>query len=268
MMPAAMRWATIALSFLAIGMTSTAGSQALPKTGKPTIYGYEVINTYPHDRGAFTQGLIYRDGFLFESTGMHGRSGLRKVVLETGAVIQQRSLDEKYWGEGLTDWNDKLVQITWRSQEGFVYDLATFEPRRVFGYPGEGWGLTHDGKRLIMSDGTPSLRFLNPETQEESGRVDVTLEGQPVPKLNELEMVRGQLFANIYLTNFIVMIDPEIGVISGVIDLTGLLKPEDIDGQTVDVLNGIAYDAAGDRLFVTGKLWPKLYEIRLVPKKP
>lgn len=253
--------------FLSVLVSTNTACADVPQPAEPVIYTYEVVNTYPHDRGAFTQGLVYRDGFLYESTGLQGQSSLRKVVLETGAVVQQRSVDAQHFAEGLVDWKDRLIQLTWQSKQGFVYDLATFEPKRVFGYPGEGWGLAHDGERLIMSDGTATLRFLDPDSLQETGRIDASFKGQSLPRLNELEMVKDRLYANIWPSNFIAMIDPKTGHAVGIADLTGLLKPEDAGGR-VDVLNGIAYDAAGDRLFVTGKLWPKLFEIRLVRKKP
>lgn len=223
---------------------------------------YEVVNTYPHDPGAFTQGLLFRDGFLYESTGLNGRSGVRKVVLETGTVIRQRSLEQRYFGEGLVDWGNTLVQLTWRSGTGFVYDIDTLEPRRSFGYPGEGWGLTQDGRRLIMSDGTPQLRFLDPDSLQETARLTVTYEGRPLLGLNELEMVDGALFANIWPSPWIVRIDPASGEVTGRLDTSGLL-PADQRGR-VDVANGIAWDARGRRLFLTGKLWPALFEIRLL----
>jgi glutamine cyclotransferase len=221
-----------------------------------------VINTYPHDPQAYTQGLVYRDGFLFESTGLNGRSTLRKVRLETGEILQQEHLDPSYFAEGLTDWNDRLVQLTWTTQIGFVYDLVSFKLKGTFKYPGEGWGLTHDRKQLIMSDGTEHLRFLTPGTLQESGRITVTDSGAPVKDLNELEFVQGEIYANVWHTDRIARIAPESGRVVGWIDLQGLLSQlYQRDAQAV--LNGIAYDAARDRLFVTGKLWPKLFEIRL-----
>jgi len=229
------------------------------------VAGYTVVATYPHDPGAFTQGLIYRDGVLYESTGLNGRSSVRQVRLETGDVIRQHDVDAAYFGEGLADWGDRLVQLTWQSHIGFVYDLATFAPIRSFTYPGEGWGLTEDGQRLILSDGTPALRFLDPTTFVEIGRVTVTDAGRPIVNLNELEMVRGELYANVWQSDRIVRIDPDSGHVLGWIDLSGLLAPADRT-QPVDVLNGIAYDEAGDRLFVTGKLWPKLFQIRVVER--
>ena len=229
-------------------------------------YGYKVIHTYPHDRGAFTEGLFFQDGFLYESTGLEGHSAIRKERLETGEVLQSREIAPQYFGEGIVAWKDRLIELTWQSHVGFVYDLASMAPFAEFHYPGEGWALTKDDHRLIMSDGTSELRFLDPDTLQETGRVKVTDEGKPIDNLNELEYVKGQVFANIWQTNRIARIDPASGKVLGWIDLTGLLSDQDRVGGPVDVLNGIAYDAKGDRLFVTGKLWPKLYEIKLVPK--
>jgi glutaminyl-peptide cyclotransferase len=230
---------------------------------EPVRVGYRVVNVYPHDPEAFTQGLVFRDGDLFESTGQYGRSSLRRVRLESGEVIQERRLERRYFGEGLTDWDSRLIQLTWQENAAFVYDLETFALLRTFRYRGEGWGLTHDGRRLVMSDGTSELRFLDPETFVESGRLRVTERGRPLPYLNELEMVRGELLANVWGSDDIFIIDLESGHVTGRVDLSNLLPPADRAGR-VDVLNGIAYDAEGDRLFVTGKLWPKLFEIRLV----
>ena len=229
-------------------------------------YGYRVLASYPHDARAYTQGLLYRDGVLYESTGLNGRSSLRRVQLETGAVIQERSVDAKYFAEGLTDWGSRLIQLTWRSNVGFVYDMKTFAPVTSFSYPGEGWGLTTDGTRLIMSDGSSAgqLRFLDPATFKELGRVTVRNAGAPVALLNELEFVKGDVLANVYQTDRICRIDPKTGQVTGWIDLSGLLSPAERSGT--DVLNGIAYDAKGDRLLVTGKLWPRLFEIQVVPK--
>lgn len=232
---------------------------------EPAWYDVEVVNVYPHDPRAFTQGLLYRDGFLYESTGLRGRSTLRKTRLETGEVVRQRPLDARYFGEGLVDWQDTLVQLTWQSGTGFVYDLEDFTLIRTFRYPGEGWGLARDDRHLIMSDGTPTLRFLDPETFAEVRRVTVTDEGREVPNLNELELIDGRVYANVYETDVIVVIDPDTGHVVSRIDLRGLLPAAD-RARGVDVLNGIAYDADGGRLFVTGKLWPKLFEIRLRPR--
>lgn len=235
----------------------------IPTPAAVTQYGFEVVAAYPHDREAFTQGLVFDDGALYESTGLNGRSSLRKVNLQTGEVLQRRDIDSQYFAEGLTLFNNQLIQLTWQSNKGFVYDMATFAPLREWRYPTEGWGLTHDGRQLIMSDGTATLRFLNPETFAVEREITVTDQGQPVVRLNELEYVRGEVFANVWQTDLIARIDPQTGHVNGWIDLSGLLSPAEQQGA--DVLNGIAYDAAGDRLFVTGKLWPKLFEIKLAP---
>jgi len=225
---------------------------------------YEVVQAYPHDPTAFTQGLIYLDGFLYESTGLYGQSSLRKVDLETGEVLQQVDIPEKYFAEGLTEWDDTLVQLTWQEHTGFVYGLADFQRQREFDYGTEGWGLTHDDQQLIMSDGTSTIFFLDPETFEVQNTVTVTDQGQEIRAINELEWVQGEIFANIWQTDDIIRIDPTTGDVLGWVDLRGLL-PEEERTQQTNVLNGIAYDAVADRLFVTGKLWPKLYEIKLVP---
>jgi len=237
---------------------------AQQKKASAPVAGYRVVKVYPHDRMAFTQGLQYVDGVLYEGTGQNGQSGIRKVELETGKVLQHQPLDVKYFGEGITVWQNTIVQITWQSEIGFVYDKASFKQLKSFSYTGEGWGLTHDGTRLIMSDGTAYIRFLDPVTFRESGRVLVKDNGVAISKLNELEFVKGEIVANVWMTKRLVRISPKTGEVLGWIDLTGLLDPRDEIGT--DVLNGIAYDAKGDRLFVTGKLWPKLFEIKLVPK--
>jgi len=241
----------------------TLRAKRVPAAGAP-VYGYRIIHTYPHDPGAFTQGLIYRDGFLFESTGLNGRSTLRKVRLETGEVVRTCALEPQYFAEGLTDWGDTLIQLTWKSNVAFLYDEGSFAARGTFGYGGEGWGLAHDASRLIMSDGSASLRFLDPATFRETGRLVVTDRGFPVGDLNELELVDGEIYANVWETDRIAMISPQSGLVTGWIDLGGLAPGAAGAGSGDDVLNGIAYDAQGDRLFVTGKLWPKLFEIRLV----
>jgi glutaminyl-peptide cyclotransferase len=225
----------------------------------PTL-AYDVVKTYAHDPKAFTQGLIYRNGFLYESTGLKGQSSLRKVRLDTGEVIDFRAVDKRYFAEGLTDWGGKLIQLTWETNIGFVYDVTSFAPVSTFTYTGEGWGLTHDDKRLIMSDGTSALRFLEPETQREIGRVTVRDAGKAIDRLNELEFVKGEVFANVWLTDRIAIISPASGQVTAWLDLSQLHAQV---RQGEDVLNGIAYDAAANRLFVTGKLWSRLYEIRV-----
>lgn len=253
-----------------VAVTLAVASLFAPLTAVPTAQtaatqGYRVVNVYPHDPEAFTQGLIFRDGFLFESTGRYGRSTLRKVELKTGRVVQQHRLDPVYFGEGLTERNGQLVQLTWRSEIAFVYDLLSFKPRRTFGYSGEGWGLTHSQREFILSDGTDTLRFINPDTFRETRRVTVTDGKILITDLNELEYVRGEVYANIWHSDRIARIAPQSGQVIGWIDLKGLmsiaykLEPE-------AVLNGIAYDALNNRLFVTGKLWPRLFEIQVIPR--
>lgn len=229
------------------------------------VYRYRVIRVYPHDPGAFTQGLEYRGGVLYEGTGLNGRSTLRKVDLQTGKVLQEIQLDPQYFGEGITVLNQRILELTWQSHRGFIYDRGTFRLIRNFDYRGEGWGLTNDGRQIFMSDGTPEIRIWDPSTLRELRRISVH-EGQtPVQNLNELEYVRGEIYANVWQTNRIARISPKDGRVTGWVDLSGLLPEADrLDGA--DVLNGIAYDSLGDRLFVTGKLWPKLFEIRLVRK--
>jgi glutaminyl-peptide cyclotransferase len=225
---------------------------------------YEVLNAYPHDPGAFTQGLIYKDGFLYESTGLYGRSTLRKVDLETGELLAHIDLPPEFFAEGLTAWEETLVQLTWREGAGFVYSLDDFTLLERFSYPNEGWGLTQDGERLIMSDGSDSLHFLDPETFQVVGSLQVTWQGDPVERLNELEFIRGEVFANIWQTDDIIRINPHSGEVMGWIDMRGILSPE-YQTSNEDVLNGIAYDPEEDRLFITGKRWPKLFEVKLIP---
>ena len=229
------------------------------------VGGYTVVKAYPHDTNAFTEGLFYRDGFIFESTGLAGRSFIRKWNLETGVSEQERIVESRYFGEGIVDWKNRLYELTWTNEIGFIYDIDTFERVGEFSYPGEGWALTRDDKRLMMSDGTSFIRFLDPETLKQTGRIEVTDHGVPVRNLNELEWVKGELLANIWQTTRIARIDVKTGEVIGWVELKGLLKEAGVTGDRDDVLNGIAYDAAGDRLFVTGKLWPKLFEIKLAP---
>ncbi len=244
-----------------------------PLAGAPVIaavpvYDYEIIHTYPHDPAAFTEGLFYLDGFLYESTGLERHSTIRKVRIATGAVVQHLDIPAQYFGEGIVNWQGRLFSLTWKSGVGFVWDLASFKRQREFHYAGEGWALTQDGRQLIMSDGTPELRFLNPATLRETRRVSVTLEGKPLRNINELEWIKGEIYANVWETDWIVRIDPATGQVLGLINLTGLLSSDDKPFSPDGVLNGIAYDARHDRLFVTGKNWPKLFEIRLHPHDP
>jgi len=228
--------------------------------------GYVIVRVYPHDPGAFTQGLVIDEGSLYEGTGLVGQSSLRLVNLETGAVLRAHRLPETEFGEGISVFGDKIYQLTWTSKKGYVYDKNTFEVLREFSYDTEGWGLTQDGGRLIMSDGTARLFFLDSETLSVLGELSVWDVHGPVTQLNELEWVNGEILANVWKTNYVVRIDPETGQVRGRIYLEGLLSQEDLQYQP-DVLNGIAYDAVHDRLYVTGKRWPKLFEIRLTPLK-
>ena len=241
-------------------LTYAAGSQAVP------VYDVDVVHTYPHDAGAFTEGLFYLNGFLYESTGLEEHSSIRKVRIETGAVVQKIDIPPQYFGEGIVNWRKSLVSLTWKSHVGFVFDLASLKVQKEFHYEGEGWALTQDGKQLIMSDGTPELRFLNPLTLHETNRIQVTLDGKPVTHVNELEWVNGEIFANVWQTNWILRINPHDGQVVGLINVEGLLSYADSVSGPDGVLNGIAYDAQHDRLFVTGKNWPKLFEIRLRPR--
>jgi glutaminyl-peptide cyclotransferase len=228
-------------------------------------YTYRIIDRFPHDRRAFTQGLEFRDGYLYESTGLHGESTLRRVDLETGEVLQLHELEDHLFGEGLTVLDDRIYQITWQAGTGFVYDRETFELREEFSYEGEGWGLANDGNRLIMSDGSSTLVFRDPVTFEELDRLDVYDDRGAVTMLNELEYIEGEIWANIWLSDVIVVIDPDTGWVTRRIDMSGLLQDEDRGQHRVDVLNGIAWDEDGQRLLVTGKLWPVMYEIEIVP---
>jgi glutamine cyclotransferase len=248
----------LTIAFILMAVASGSGARAAVP-----IYGYDVVHSYPHDPAAFTEGLFYLNGYLYESTGLEQHSSIRKVRLETGEVLQKYDVPPQYFGEGIVNWHNRIVGLTWRSHVGFVYDLKSFKPLKEFHYDGEGWALTQDGSQILMSDGTSEIRLLNPQTLLQTGRIQVTLDGKPVENLNELEWVKGEIFANVWQTNWILRIDPHDGRVVGAINMSGLLAPSDfVKGQT-DVLNGIAYDAKGDRLFVTGKNWPRLFEIRL-----
>ncbi|MCC2972888.1 glutaminyl-peptide cyclotransferase [Massilia sp. IC2-476] len=249
-------------TFAATAVIASTAQAAVP------IYGFVVKNTYPHDPKAFTQGLSFRDGHLYETTGRNGSSWLRRVELASGKVLQQMDLPADVFGEGSTPVGNEIVALTWTSQVGYVYDIKTFKLKRSFKYVGEGWGLASDAKQVYMSDGSSFIRILEPKTLKEVRRIQVTHQGKPIAQLNELEMVNGELFSNIWGTDLIVRIDPQDGSVKGVINLEGLLPPAQRGTLDQDaVLNGIAWDSKGKRLFVTGKLWPKLYEIELVPQK-
>jgi len=231
----------------------------------PREYTYEIVQAFPHDPAAYTQGLAYRDGFLYEGTGLNGRSSVRKVRLETGEVLQRVDLAPEFFGEGITLVKDKIIQLTWQSETGFVYDRKTFRRVRQFSYSGEGWGLATSGPQVFMSDGTSEIRILDSTTLRENRRIQVRDGSKRIDRLNELEFVDGQIFANVWQTNRIACVSPQTGQVVRWIDLTGILSPM-YRLEPGAVLNGIAYDAVRKRLFVTGKLWPKVFEIRLLPK--
>jgi glutamine cyclotransferase len=245
---------------------SIASACIMIATGCHAADTYRVVHAYPHDQQAFTQGIVYVDGHLYESTGIRGQSTLREEDLETGRILHMQLVSDKYFAEGLTDWKNTLIQLTWQAHIGFVYDRATFRLLRTFQYPGEGWGLTHDAKSLILSDGTATLRFLDPDTFKETRRITVTDRGKPVTQLNELEFVHDEIYSNVWHTDRIARISPATGRVLGWIDLKGLM-PRDQLSDDEAVLNGIAFDAAHNRLFVTGKLWPKIFEIAVVAEK-
>jgi len=225
-------------------------------------YSYDVIRVWPHDNNAFTQGLVFLDGVLLESTGLNGQSTLRKVNLETGRVLNQVQVPAKYFAEGLAVLGGKVFQLTYLDHKGFIYDLESFRLEKEFAYKGEGWGLTTDGQWLILSDGTDRIRFLDPLTFKVKRTIRVRLQGERLNRLNELEYIRGEILANVWPTDYVVRIDPATGRVIGIIDFTGLLEAKD-RSDSANVLNGITYDTTEDRLFVTGKRWPKLFEVRL-----
>ena len=237
-----------------------------PSTAPSPVYTYKVVNSYPHDEDAFTQGLVFESGLLYEGTGIRGQSTLRSVELVSGEVLQTRELAPQFFGEGVAIHGDRLIQLTWQSNVGFVYDRDSFELLREFNYPTEGWGITYDGRRLIMSDGTSTLRLVDAETFDETGRIEVFAYDGPVAGLNELEYIHGEIYANVFPTDRIARIEPQTGRVIGWIDLSGLLSAEHRT-ERAGVLNGIAYDGESDRLFLTGKRWPKLYEVELVPQE-
>lgn len=227
-------------------------------------YGYRIINSYPHDPNAFTQGLEYDDGLLYEGTGGYGQSSLRRVDIQTGRVVDMVHLEDEFFAEGIAIWKDRIIQLTWRSFQGFVWDKENLTQTGSFSYRREGWGITSDATRLIMSDGSDALYFLDPSDYSLQGSIRVTADGEPVKGLNELEYINGMIYANLWPSTWIAIISPDTGEVTGRIDLSGIMDEGDIPKRWVDVLNGIAYDPSEDRLFVTGKLWPSLFEIELV----
>ena len=264
--PRFVRLALPAFLLLAAIAFAVQGSSHSVEAGATSVFGYQVVNAYPHNSNAFTQGLIYDEGGLYEGTGLYGRSTLRHVDLITGRVLEQTRLENDLFGEGVALWKDRIIQLTWQSGLGLVYCKENLTEIGNFSYHTEGWGITSDNKSLIMSDGTDILHILDPETFAETGQINVTDNGIPFKGLNELEYIKGHIYANIWPTSWIAIISPETGEVKGKINLQGILQENDTLGHKVDVLNGIAYDEREDRLFVTGKLWPKLFEIKLVPE--
>jgi len=253
----------VLFAVLAMAAVSFGQSPAFPS--KTPEYGFEVVRSFPHDSAAFTQGLVYYKGCFYEGTGREGHSSLRQIDAETGRVIRKADLAPDLFGEGITIVGSRVIQLTWLSHLGFVYDLSDFHQLRTFDYPGEGWGLTTDGRDLYLSDGSAEIRVLDSTTFREKRRIKVREQGKPVDQLNELEFVEGEIFANVWHSDRIARISPATGQVVGWIDLTGLLGPF-YQRDAEAVLNGIAYDPATKRLFVTGKLWPKIFEIRITAK--
>jgi glutamine cyclotransferase len=255
-----------ALLLLAAMAFTVQGSDPFLEADAIPIFGYQIVNIYPHSSAAFTQGLVYDDGVLYEGTGLYRRSTLRRVDLRTGRVLDQIPLGKNLFGEGIALWKDRIIQLTWQSGLGLVYSKENLTGIGNFSYQTEGWGITSDDKSLIMSDGTDTLHILDPENVSKTGQIKVTVNGIPLKGLNELEYIKGQIYANVWPTNWIAIISPETGEVEGKINLQGILQEKGTEGLKLGVLNGIAYDEREDRLFVTGKLWPKLFEIKLVPK--
>ncbi len=261
-----MRQLTLAASLICLSSLAprAQGPRQIPPPGsKAPQYGYTVVRSFPHDPKAFTQGLEHFDGFLYEGTGQKGSSAVRKVEIETGKVVQDVKLHPQYFGEGITIAQGKVFQLTWQDRTGFVYDAKTLKFIRNFSYFGEGWGLTHEPGGLIMSDGTSTLRFLELTRFQERRRLKVLDAGVPIERLNELEMVRGEIWANVWQTDYIVRISPKDGRVLGWINLKGLLGAPMAKLSAEAVLNGIAFNAAKNRIFVTGKLWPRVFEIAI-----
>lgn len=259
------RLTLLAISGLSVAGCALSQTNPIPSCAPEGRCSYRLVASYPHDPTAFTEGLVYAGGYLYESTGLRGDSSLRKVELETGQVVQELRLDDAYFGEGIALVGDRIVQLTFTSGTGFLYQADSFAPLGKFEYPGEGWGISYDGARLIMSDGTSELRYLDPRSLTELARIEVADDGSPVDQLNELEYVSGEIFANVWQTDQIARISPFTGEVVGWIDLDGILGAERFE-PGVDVLNGIAYDPDRGRLFVTGKRWPRLFQIEVVPE--
>ncbi len=252
-----------AIRFICIVAVASMGG-AFAQAPEPILYGYRILETYPHARDAFTQGLFFDDGKLYESTGQYGESSLRQVDLTSGDVMRRTDLPQSFFGEGSAFVDGDIFMLSWREGSALRYGAEDFTLKNSYSYKGEGWGLTYDGESLVMSDGTPQLRFIDPDTFTEERRVEVTLRGKPLKQLNELEWIDGAVYANVWKTNALVRIDPDTGVINGIVDLRGLLEAEDIVPGETDVLNGVAYAGEKDVLYVTGKYWPKLFKIELV----
>jgi glutaminyl-peptide cyclotransferase len=255
------------LPIIALAGCAEAAPPPAAVPGEPPVWGYNVVNEYAHDPEAFTQGLFWSEGALFESTGQVGRSTVRKVRLEDGKVLQSVPIPTGLFGEGIVAWGGEIISVTWQTGIGFRWDRATLQRKSSFRYAGEGWGLASDGRSIILSDGTATLRYFDPATMAERSRLTVTAGGRPVQNLNELEWVKGEIFANVWMTSRIARIEPATGEVKGWIEL-GPMAQQFQSGDPDRVLNGIAYDEAKDRLFVTGKNWPKLFEIKLVAPGP
>jgi glutaminyl-peptide cyclotransferase len=253
--------AGIVALILAFGSGRNPAAETAPESGARRL-DFEVVNNYPHDPNAFLQGLLWHEGCLYESTGLYGQSTLRRVDFPTGKILKSISLPSELFGEGLAMVGDRLIQLTWKSKIGFVYDRDTFMLVRRFTYETEGWGLTYDGKMLIMSDGSSYLTYLDPSTFSPVRKMAVTMNGRPIDNLNELECIEGTIWSNVWQTNRILCIDPRTGHVNSYLDLTGIL-PDKMRTGREDVLNGIAYDARQKRIFVSGKLWPRIFEIRI-----
>ena len=270
-MPARLALVLLVGSSLAVacGASSPAPpeARATAAVAEPAVarYGYQIVRSHPHDPAAFTQGLTIADGQLYEGTGLHGQSSLRRVDLSTGAALQQIALDGRYFGEGVAVVGDRIVQLTYQTGVGFVYDRKTFAKQKEFTYSGEGWGLTYDGQRLIMSDGSDTLRFWDPDTLAEVGRLRVRDGDRAIDRINEMEYVDGAIYANIWQEDRIARIDPKTGVVNAWIDMSNLLTATE-RSRGVDVLNGIAHDPKTGHFLITGKLWPWVFEVRFVKK--